>query len=59
MMYITRQPNSMISYNLTFNYFTVNTNTTASTLLDYSQYLKLYFANRKLDFPLKNFITLR
>jgi hypothetical protein len=59
MMYITRQPNSMISYNLTFNYFTVKTNTTASTLLDYSQYLKLYFANRKLDFPLKNFITLR
>jgi len=59
LQYLKNQPNSIIAYNLTFNYFNVTTNTSASTLLDYSQNLKLYFSGGKLDFLLKNYIALR
>jgi hypothetical protein len=56
---INHPPNYVISYDLVFKNFDIDTDSTRSTLMDFAEHIKRGLAITELDFLLKNYNNLR
>jgi len=56
---INQPPNRDIGYGLNFNFFSISTDTSKSTLMDFAEHIKRNLAIPEVDFLLKNYHNFR